>query len=120
MNDLSHKLLLPKTAPSYLFELSQMIDRTYDSKIVKHIFGEKNNISFYYFENNQTLSKNVSNIHAHWVRVNSFLLSIFKEGADATGVHAVMRHKDTKCVEIIHKNDLLAKEKPSDVSCFKH
>ena len=75
-----------------------MTDHNNDSKIVKYIFGSKNNFSLCYFENNLTLPKDVSNIHAHWKRVNSFLLSIFKQGADARGVNAVMRHKDTKCV----------------------
>ena len=44
------------------------------------------------------------------------MLSIFKKEADAQGINAVMRHKDTKCVEIVHKNGTSAK--PKTIGCI--
>ena len=40
-----------------------------------------------------------------------FCYLFFKQGYDSRGINAVMRHKDTKGVEIIHKNDTTKRDK---------
>ena len=102
MKDLNEKLFSHKSSQTICFELTQMIDHSYNIKIVKHIFGSCNNVSVWYFENVVTLKKDTSHNHIHWKRVHSFLKAVFSKQADTQGIDSVMRHKDTKCVEIIH------------------
>ena len=58
------------------------------------------------------LLRNTSDREQTWRRVNSLLKLIFDKPADTKGIDAVMRHKDTKCIEVTHPvNNNTAKEK---------
>ena len=89
----------------YLIKLTEMVNHSYKSNIVKHIFGSKNNVLVSYFENVVPLPKDTSKRDNHWKRVSCFLKNIFNEGADTDGIDKVMLHENTKCIEVTHLNE---------------